>query len=98
MSKTKLEQNYLTIASTLPCACCGDAGNGVELHHAREGQGMAQRAGNYLVMPLCRACHGQDLGGQGVHGDKTMMRIYRTDEMKMLNWTIGEVFKRIWRP
>lgn len=90
----KIEKKWASIVSTLPCACCGDAGN-VELHHAREGQGGAQRAGNFLVMPLCRACHGQDLGSQGFHGDKTLMRIYKTDEMKMLNDTVGAIFKRV---
>lgn len=93
---TNAEQKYMSIASSLPCACCGDAG-GVELHHAREGQGGAQRAGNFLVIPLCRACHGQDLGSNGFHGDKTLMRIYKTDEMQMLNRTIGEVFKLVTR-
>ena len=93
MSKTKAEKAYMDIAASLPCQCCGDEGP-VELHHAREGQGGAQRAGNFLIMPLCRACHGQDLGSQGLHGDKTLLRIYKTDEMKMLNQTIGEVFKR----
>jgi hypothetical protein len=94
MSKTKVESAYMSIAASLPCACCGDAA-GVELHHAREEQGIAERAGNFLVIPLCRACHGQDLGSQGFHGDKTLMRIFKTDEMKMLNQTIGEVFKRV---
>ena len=94
---TKAEQKYMSIAATLPCACCGDAGAAVELHHIREGQGGAQRAGNFLVIPLCRGCHGQDLGSKGVHGDKTMMRIYKTDEITMLNNTIGEVFKRVAR-
>lgn len=93
MSKTAMEKKYMDIAASFPCACCGAFG--VELHHAREGQGKSQRAGNYLVIPLCRDCHGQDLGSQGVHGDKTRMRIYRTDEMKMLNETIGRVFERV---
>lgn len=92
MSKTKAEQKYASIAASLPCACCGDAGQGVELHHAREGQGGSQRAGDLLVMPLCVACH---RGQNGVHGDKAFMRIYKTDEMQMLNWTIGQVFTRV---
>lgn len=94
---TKAEKKYMDIAASLPCACCGDAGNGVELHHAREGQGGAQRGGNFCVIPLCRECHGEDLGSKGFHGDKTLLRIYKTDEMKMLNETIGEVFKRVAR-
>lgn len=54
------------------------------MHHVREGQGIAQRAANWLVIPLCPACHGQELGGKGVHGDKSLLRIYEVDEMSML--------------
>ena len=67
----------------LPCACCGQ--EGVQLHHIREGQGMAQRAGNFLVVPLCPDCH---TGQLGVHGDKTMMRIKKLTELDMLASTI----------
>ena len=91
MSKTKAEQKYMDLAASLPCACCGDAG-GVELHHAREEQGMAQRAGHFCVIPLCFRCHRNN---NGVHGDKSLLRLFKTTEMDMLNWTVGEVFKRV---
>ena len=92
---TALEKRYMAEVAKLNCACCG--AYGVELHHIRETLGGAQRAGNFCVIPLCRACHGQDLGSQGVHGDKTMMRIYKTSEFEMLNKTIGEVFRAVIR-
>jgi hypothetical protein len=93
MSKTKAEQAYMNIAASLPCACCGDAA-GVELHHARQDQGTAMRSGDFSVIPLCVPCH---RGQNGIHGDKTMLRIFKTGEMEMLNWTVGEVFKRVAR-
>ena len=90
---TKAEKAYMDIAASLPCQCCFDPGT-VELHHVREGQGMAMRAGDFCVIPLCVQCHRSSVG---VHGDKTMFRVFKTDEMKMLNQTIGEVFKRVAR-
>lgn len=91
MSKTKAEKAYMDIAASLPCACCGNAGD-VELHHAREEQGAAMRGGDFCVIPLCVQCH---RGQNGIHGDKALLRVFKTGEMKMLNWTVGEVFKRV---
>lgn len=67
----------------LPCVCCG--AHGVQVHHIREGQGMAQRASNFLVVPLCPDCH---QGPSGVHGDKSLMRIQKLTELDMLAQTI----------
>ena len=84
---TKAEKLHMGKVAQLPCATCGS--KPVELHHAREGQGMAQRAGNFLVIPLCVDCH---RGKQGVHGDKTMMRIMKVTEMDLLNDTLSKVY------
>lgn len=46
---------------------------------------MSQRASNWLAVPLCPSCH---QGPQGVHGDKTMLRIMKMDELDMLADTI----------
>lgn len=89
-----IEKKWASIVSSLPCACCGDAGKGVELHHAREDQGAAMRGGDFCVIPLCVQCH---RGDSGIHGDKALIRVFKTGEMKMLNQTIGEVFKRVVR-
>ena len=67
----------------LPCACCGDSP--VQVHHIREGQGMAQRASNYLTVPLCPDCH---TGPYGVHGDKSRMRARKQSELDWLAETI----------
>jgi Zn finger protein HypA/HybF involved in hydrogenase expression len=81
--KSKKERIWMARVADLPCACCGQ--EGVQLHHIREGQGMAQRASNFLVVPLCPDCH---TGQLGVHGDKTMMRIKKLTELDMLASTI----------
>lgn len=70
--------------AALPCAVCGDSP--VQLHHVREGQGMAQRAQNWLVVPLCPSCH---VGPRGIHGDKSVLRAQKLDEIDLLANTIG---------
>ena len=83
MQKAK---KHMGRVAELPCACCGEFG--VQVHHIREGQGMAQRASDYLTIPLCPDCH---TGPAGVHGDKSLMRVYRTSELDMLANTIARL-------
>lgn len=80
MSKAK---QHMSRIAQLPCACCGE--HGVHVHHIRDGQGMGQRASDFLTIPLCPACH---QGPQGVHGDRTLMRVYKLSELDMLANTI----------
>ena len=80
------EKQWMNRVAELPCACCGE--HGVQLHHIREGQGLSQRASNWLVVPLCPGCH---TGPSGVHGDKTMMRIHKLTELDMLADTIRKL-------
>lgn len=77
------DKAHMGRVAELPCACCGT--HGVQVHHIREGQGMAQRASNFLVCPLCPECH---TGPYGVHGDKSRMRARKLDELAMLADTI----------
>ena len=83
MSKAK---KHLDRIAQMPCACCG--AHGVHVHHIRSGQGMSQRASDFLVVPLCPECH---QGPQGVHGDRTLMRIYKLSELDMLANTIARL-------
>ncbi len=80
---TRPEIRHMGRVAELPCVLCGE--QGVQVHHIREGQGMAQRASNWLVVPLCPSCH---TGPLGVHGDQTMMRINKMTELDMLAKTI----------
>jgi len=79
----KSESSYMGKVAELPCAICGDMP--VHVHHLREGQGMAQRASNYLTVPLCPTCH---QGPHGVHGDKSLLRARKLTEMDLLASTI----------
>lgn len=61
---TKSEKQWLSDVASLGCICCRNRGLGAspaEIHHVRTGQGMAQRAEHFSVLPLCphhhRACY-----------------------------------------
>lgn len=77
------DKRHMGRVAELPCACCGAMG--VQVHHLREGQGMAQRASNFLTIPLCEPCH---TGPRGIHGDKSIMRTLKLSELDMLANTI----------
>lgn len=88
--KSKALRMYLDTAKGLTCHLCG--GQPVDLHHPREGQGMSQRASDWLVVPLCVYCH---KGPHGVHGDRAMMYIKKTTELDMVADTIERVFEKL---
>lgn len=46
---------------------------------------MSQRASNFLTVPLCPDCH---TGPNGIHGNKSLMRVQKIDELDMLALTI----------
>lgn len=77
------DKAHMNRVAELPCANCGT--ETVELHHVREGVGMAQRNSNFLVIPLCPSCH---RGSKGIHGDRTAFLLGKKDEMSMLADTI----------
>ena len=79
-------KRHMGRVAELPCALCG--GMPVEVHHIREGQGMAQRASHFLAIPLCVPCH---RGSKGIHGDRSMLRIYKTTELDLLAATIEKL-------
>ena len=63
------------------CAVCG-AGGFVEAHHIKQGA-------HFTVIGLCPECH---RGPMGIHGDKTMWRIHKMDEIEALNETLRRVY------
>jgi hypothetical protein len=85
---TAAEKRHMGNVAGLDCACCGNYG--VQVHHIREGQGGAERASHYLTIPLCPDCH---TGPNGVHGEKTYMRIRKLDELDMLATTIAQLVR-----
>ena len=80
-------KRHMEKVAGLPCATCGVYG--VQVHHIREGQGMAQRADDWLTIPLCPDCH---TGKNGIHGDKTMLRIMKATELDLLADTYRKIY------
>ena len=85
---------YMRAVAELGCMVCAAP---AEVHHIRAGQGMAQRAGNHLIIPLCPEHH--RIGGHGVAihaGRKAWEALYGT-ELEMLDKVIGKVFNNSMR-
>jgi hypothetical protein len=93
----KTEKAYLHAVASLGCVVCREAGYNTPavIHHIRAGQGMSQRAGNALVIPLCPEHHNQGGHGIAIHsGQRTFEQMWGT-EHELLNRTILDVFKKI---
>jgi len=86
-------KRHLARVAGLGCALCRRLGYGptpAEVHHLREGQGMAQRASDFLTVPLCPEHH---RGPAGIHGDRGAFKNARVDELDLLADTIQELSK-----
>jgi hypothetical protein len=82
------EAKYMGRVAELGCILCDQLGRPnmpAQVHHVREGQGMAQRANSYLTVPLCPQCH---TGTHGIHGDRQLLKQAKLDEMDLLALTI----------
>lgn len=93
---TMAEKKYKALIASMPCILCELLGQSQEsktdVHHIREGQGTSQRASDYLAIPLCHdGCHQGELG---IHGDRTLLRIAKVDELDLLALTIAKMARR----
>ncbi len=79
-------KTYKSLVAALGCLICQAPAC---LHHVREGQGMSQRASDWLVVPLCREHH---QGKSGIHGGKFYQH-FKMDEMDLLAMVIERVNK-----
>ena len=80
-------RSHLQRIKELPCGLCGASGPS-DAHHIREGQGMGQRASDYLAIPLCKDCH---QGPCGLHGNRTLWKVYKREELDVLAETIAKL-------
>jgi len=64
------------------------------LHHVREGQGMSQRASDFLVVPLCREHH-QGMSGWHGLGKFRFYQRYKMDELDLLGSTLESMAARL---
>lgn len=72
----------------LPCCLCGAMP--VEVHHVTEGKTFGKRDKlHFCTIPVCPSCH---RGPQGIHGDKTMLRIKKKSELELLSETLEAIY------
>lgn len=92
MAKPIAESKYMGRVAALRCVLCAQLGmeqsTRTTVHHVREGQGMQQRASNYLTVALCQDCH---QGPNGLHGSRSLFKLAKWDEMDALAATIKEL-------
>lgn len=77
---TRAESAHMARVKESGCAVCG-AGGVVEAHHIKQGR-------HFTTIGLCPDCH---RGPMGIHGDRTMWRIHKMDEIDALNETLRRV-------
>jgi hypothetical protein len=87
------ERAHMDRVARLGCVLCRRLGlaqaGKTDVHHLREGQGMAQRSSNWLVAGLCHErCH---QGPTGVHGDRSLLRQAKATELDLLAWTLADL-------
>ena len=83
-------KRHMGKVAKLGCILCKHLGfddTPAEVHHVREGQGGAQRASDFLSVPLCPEHH---RGATGLHGLGTrgFYTRYRLSELDLLAMTL----------
>lgn len=97
---TKAERAHVDRVAALGCVACfvqaGVWGTPGEIHHIREGQGAAQRAGWFEILCLCTGHHRNDdkkAGKIAIHGNtgrKSFIAEYGS-ESELLELTINNI-------
>lgn len=82
-------KRHMERVAELPCALCGDSP--VQVHHARTGEsaGGAQRASDWLTLPVCPDCH---TGSHGLHGNRAMLKIKNITELAIVAETLEKLY------
>lgn len=84
---TPAEAAHLGRIVGMRCVCCALLGmrqeSKTDAHHIREDR---EPRNDFLTIPLCHECCHQ--GPQGVHGDKTYLRMLKMSEWGLLAVTI----------
>lgn len=77
---SKAASRHLGRVKELPCSVCDKDGPSAA-HHIVQGA-------HFVTVALCYECH---QGRLGWHGDKTLWRIRKMDELAALNITLGRL-------
>jgi len=85
------ERRHMQMVKELPCCLCG-ASAPSDAHHILEGRIPGRRAHDFCTIPVCRDCH---TGQLGLHGDKTMLKIMKENELNLLGETIKKLYGKM---
>lgn len=77
---TTKERAHLLAVRACDCSVCGAAAPS-SAHHIKQGA-------HFTTVALCWTCH---QGPYGWHGDRSMWRIHKMDEIDALNVTLGRI-------
>ena len=86
------DSKHMGRVAALGCVVCRNSMFGAtpaQVHHIREGQGGAQRADNWLVIPLCPEHHD---GKDSIHKDRQAFQMRYGSELDLLAQTLSEVY------
>lgn len=84
----KSTARHLGKVAQLPCCLCG--AEPVECHHVTTDKTFGKRGEvSWCCIPVCPDCH---RGSQGIHGDKTMLRIAKKSELELLSETLERIY------
>jgi len=79
---TKAGRAHMAKVKELPCSVC-DAPGPSSAHHIKQSCA-------FTTVALCHSCH---QGKDGIHGTKTLWRIYKMNEVDALGVTIMRLMK-----
>lgn len=83
---TTAERRHLAAVKELPCSVC-DAPGPSHAHHT-------EQSCAWTCIALCNDCHMPPLG---IHGDKTMWKIHKMNELDALGVTIQRLMEEAWQ-
>lgn len=91
-SKTKDEKHHLAKVAALGCIACRKLGyedTPAEIHHIRDGVGMAQRSSHFKTIPLCSIHH--RTGNDSIHAGKNLFEWKFGTEAELLEEVLNEL-------
>lgn len=87
-------KRHLARVHEIPCVLCRHLGfeeTPAAAHHIRDGNGMAQRASDWLSVALCHEHHQGDSGFHGM-GKMAFQAQYKLTELDLLAMTLERIY------
>lgn len=95
--EAEIEEDWADRCAKLRCVLCVallgyDSQLGkTDVHHARTGQGGAERGPDMVIAALCHdRCH---QGPRGIHGDKSLLKQAKVDELDLVALTARAILR-----